>query len=261
MKVVILAGGMGSRISEESHLRPKPMVEIGGKPILWHIMKSYHTQGFSDFVICLGYKGRIIKEYFYNYGLYSSDVTFDFSGTQGRQVEFHNSSVEPWRVTLSETGLDTMTGSRLARIRPLVQDGTFMMTYGDGLADVNLKDLLSFHRSHGKIATVTAVQPKGRFGSLDLDAGCSVRSFLEKPPGDGGWINAGYFVFEPKIFDFLDSSRNDLVFEKEPLEDLASAGELMAHRHTGYWQPLDTMRDKLQLETLWDDKSAPWKIW
>ena len=257
MKIVILAGGFGTRISEESHLKPKPMIEIGEKPILWHIMKSYSHHGFNDFIICLGYKGYSIKEYFAHYYLYESDVTFDFRDSNKRITHYH--SAEPWTVTLVNTGVETATGGRVKRIQPYVGDETFILTYGDGVSDIDIKRLLEFHRSHGKTATITATQPGGRFGSLDLAEGGEVRSFKEKPRGDGGWINAGFFVFEPQVFDHI---AGDSVFlEKEPLETLASAGQLVANKHRGFWQPMDTLRDKNLLEDLWKAGKAPWKVW
>ena len=259
MKVVILAGGFGSRISEESHLKPKPMLEIGGKPLLWHIMKIYSSLGFSDFIICLGYKGYVIKEYFEHYLLHGSDVTFDFSktGNEGRII--HQSSAEPWKVTLAETGEDTLTGGRLKRASRYLDGGTFMMTYGDGVADVDLKKLLAFHKSHGRPATVTAIRPLGRFGALELDGTGQVKNFREKPAGDGSWINGGFFVLEPKALDYIEGDQT--LWEKEPLERLSADGNLMAWRHEGFWQPMDTLRDKQQLDALWDCGKAPWKIW
>lgn len=257
MKVVILAGGFGTRISEESHLRPKPMIEIGGKPILWHIMKIYSYYGFHDFIICLGYKSYSIKEYFANYYLFESDVTFHL----GRQSEtvIHNYSAEPWSVTLVETGLDTMTGGRIKMVRKYVGEETFMMTYGDGVSDIDLARLVNMHRSHGKLATVTATQPQGRFGMLNLAEDDTVVGFQEKPKGDGGWINAGFFVLEPGIFDYIEDKQTS--FEKEPLERLARNGQLAAYKHTGFWHPMDTMRDKKYLETIWESGKAAWKKW
>jgi len=257
MKVVILAGGFGTRISEESHLKPKPMIEIGERPILWHIMKMYSSFGFNDFIICLGYKGYSIKEFFAHYFLHESDVTFDFKNHNERVIHHH--SAEPWSVTLVNTGLETMTGGRVKRIREYVGDDTFMLTYGDGVSDVNVPELVAYHRQHGKLATVTTVQPSGRFGALDLDEGDGVRGFTEKPKGDGAWINAGFFVLEPKIFDYIDGDAT--ILEKEPLEDLANQGELRAFKHAGFWQPMDTLRDKKLMEDLWKSGSAPWKLW
>jgi glucose-1-phosphate cytidylyltransferase len=257
MKVVILAGGFGTRISEESHLKPKPMIEIGERPILWHIMKTYSHYGFNDFVICLGYKAYCIKEYFAHYFLHESDVTFDFRNESERIIHTH--SAEPWTVTLVNTGLETMTGGRVKRIQPYVDNETFLLTYGDGVSDVNIGELVAYHRSHGKLATVTSTQPGGRFGALDLTENNQVLGFQEKPKGDGGWINAGFFVMEPKIFDYLTG--DDTVLEKEPLENLARTGELVAYKHRGFWQPMDSLRDKTQLEELWKTGNAPWRIW
>ncbi len=257
MKVVILAGGLGTRISEESHLKPKPMIEIGGRPILWHIMKIYSAYGFNDFVICLGYRGYFIKEYFAHYFLHESDVTFDFRHESQRII--HQHTAEPWRVTLVDTGGDTMTGGRVKRIAPHIGDETFMLTYGDGVADVNISKLLSYHRSHGKQATVTSTQPSGRFGALNLDSGDRVVSFHEKPAGDGSWINGGFFVLEPSVFQRITG--DSTFFEREPMESLASDGELMAFKHHGFWQPMDTLRDKTHLEELWNSGRAPWGVW
>lgn len=255
MKVVILAGGLGTRLSEETVLRPKPMVEIGGKPILWHIMKIYSSYGFNDFVICLGFKGYIVKEYFSNYFLHMSDVTFDM---RGNSMEVHQNYAEPWKVTLVDTGADSMTGGRVKRVAPYL-DSTFMLTYGDGVADVDINALLEFHRSHGKAATVTSTQPSGRFGALNMDGDGNVLAFQEKPVGDGSWINGGFFVLEPTVLDRIGSDAT--VFEKEPLEGLASDSELVAYKHSGFWQPMDTLRDKNHLEELWSTGNAPWKVW
>jgi glucose-1-phosphate cytidylyltransferase len=257
LKVVILAGGFGTRISEESHLRPKPMIEIGERPILWHIMKTYSSHGFNDFVVCLGYKGYCIKEYFAHYFLHESDVTFDFKNHNERVIHHH--SAEPWSVTLVNTGLETMTGGRVKRIQSYVGDETFMLTYGDGVSDVNIKELIACHKAHGKLATVTSIQPSGRFGALDLSDGNSVRGFQEKPKGDGAWINAGFFVLEPGIFDYIAGDAT--ILEKEPLEKLAKDSELVAYKHAGFWQPMDSLRDKNHLEDLWKSGNAPWKIW
>lgn len=257
MKVVILAGGFGTRISEESHLKPKPMIEIGERPILWHIMKMYSTFGFNEFIICLGYKGYSIKEYFAHYFLHESDITFDFSNENERII--HQHSAEPWKVTLVNTGIDTMTGGRVKRIQPYVGNETFMLTYGDGVADVNIKELVAYHNTHGKLATITSTQPSGRFGALNIAEDNLVRGFQEKPKGDGAWINAGFFVMEPKVFDYISDDRT--ILEKEPLENLASAEELVAYKHDGFWQPMDTLRDKNQLEELWKSGKAPWKVW
>ena len=257
MKVVILAGGFGTRISEESHLKPKPMIEIGERPILWHIMKGYSHQGFNEFVICLGYKGYSIKEYFAHYFLHESDITFDFRGSNGREV--HSHTAEPWKVTLVNTGLDTATGGRVKRIQPYIGNETFMLTYGDGVSDVDIKRLMAFHKSHGKLATITSTQPGGRFGALDVAEDGRVLGFKEKPKGDGGWINAGFFVFEPKVFDYI--AGDNIFLEKEPLESLAREGHLVANRHEGFFQPMDTLRDKNLLDELWKSGKAPWKVW
>lgn len=257
MKVVILAGGYGTRISEESHLRPKPMIEIGGKPILWHIMKLYACQGYDEFIICLGYKGHMIVEYFHHFDLYGSDVTFDYRG--GRRRLMHHRSTEPWKVTLVHTGESTMTGGRIKRIRPYIGNETFMLTYGDGVADVDIGEVAAFHIRHGKLATVTAVQPSGRFGSLDISEGGRVKHFREKPHGDGAWVNGGFFVLQPDVFDYIEG--DDTTFEKEPLERLAGENQLMACKHDGFWHPMDTMRDKQHLDDMWSRGKAPWKKW
>lgn len=257
MKVVILAGGFGTRISEESYLKPKPMLEIGGKPILWHIMKEYSNYGFNEFIICCGYKQHIIKEWFADYYLYNSDVTFDFSNNN--EMTVHNNVAEPWKVTLVDTGLNTMTGGRVKRIQKYVGDETFMLTYGDGVCDVNINDLVEFHKKHGKIATMTSVSVGQRFGVLDIDDNDTIRSFREKNDSDGSRINAGYMVLEPKIFDFIDG--DSTVFEKEPLETCAKLGELKAYKHNGYWQCMDTKREMEKLEELWQTGKAPWKSW
>lgn len=254
MKLVILAGGLGTRISEETAIRPKPMVEIGGKPIIWHIMKIYSAHGINDFVICLGYKGYTIKEYFANYFLHMADVTIDLGKNS---MEVHQNAAEPWRVTLVETGDATLTGGRLGRVRDYI-DGDFCLTYGDGVADVNISESIAFHRRHGRKATVTAVQPSGRFGVLQLDAE-QVRSFDEKPHGDGHWINGGFFVLKPEVFDYLDGDQT--VWEKEPLERLAAEGELMSYRHDGFWHAMDTLRDMHHLQALWSSGAAPWRVW
>jgi glucose-1-phosphate cytidylyltransferase len=256
MKAVILAGGRGTRISEETHLRPKPMIEIGGRPLLWHIMKIYAAHGVNDFVICCGYRGYLIKEYFANYVLHMSDVTFDLG--QNR-MEVHEQYSEPWRVTLVDTGDDTLTGGRLKRVAGYLQeDDAFCFTYGDGVADVDVAAAISFHRAHGKLATVTAVQPPGRYGALRME-GDRVRGFTEKPSGDGGLINGGFFVLSPRALDRI--SGDDTAWEAEPLTGLAADGELVAFRHLGFWQPMDTLREKLLLEALWDSGEAPWKVW
>jgi len=255
LKVVILAGGRGTRISDESSLKPKPMIEIGGKPILWHIMKTYSVYGLNDFIICCGYKGYVIKEYFANYLLHVSDVTFDMTTNS---TNIHESRAEPWRVTVVDTGQDTMTGGRLKRVRHYLNNETFCMTYGDGLADIDVKALIAFHQVKGKRATVTTVQPPGRFGAISVERDI-VRTFNEKPQGDGGWINGGFFVLEPSVIDLVDGDAT--VWEKEPLENLATAGELMAYRHTGFWMPMDTPRDKSHFDDLWQTGRPPWKKW
>lgn len=257
MKVVILAGGFGTRISEESHLRPKPMVEIGGKPILWHIMKLYSYYGFNDFIICLGYKGYYIKEYFAHYFLHESDVTFDFRNNNQQIVHHH--SAEPWRVTLVNTGLHTMTGGRIKRVQHYIGNETFLVTYGDGVSNVDIRELVAYHRSHGRYATVTSVQPAGRFGALSLSKENEVLGFQEKPKGDGHWINAGFFVFQPEVFDYLEGDHT--VLEQGPLQHLANDRQLVAYKHEGFWHPMDTIRDKRNLEELWDSGRAPWKVW
>jgi len=255
MKVVILAGGLGTRLSEETELTPKPMIRIGNAPILWHIMKLYSHYGLTDFVICLGYKGYVIKEYFANYFLHMSDVTFDL---RTNQLHVHANSAEPWSVTLVDTGATTMTAGRLRRIRPYLDAETFCLTYGDGVSDVDVASLIEFHRRQNVRATVTAVRPPGRFGAVEI-GGNRVLAFHEKPQGDGGWINGGFFVLEPSVLDLIDG--DDTVWEREPLERLASAGELAAYEHTGFWQPMDTLRDRTQLEALWQSGKAPWKVW
>jgi len=257
MKVAILEGGKGTRISEETTIKPKPMVEIGGKPILWHIMKIYSHYGFNEFVILLGYKGYYIKEYFANYFLHQSDITIDI--TTGKMEVLNNSS-EPWKVTLLDTGLDTMTGGRIKRAQTFVGDEPFMLTYGDGVADIDIKKLIEFHKSHGKAMTITSAQPEGRFGALNIDKENKVTSFLEKPKGDGGWINAGFFVCEPKVFDYITEG-DSTVFEQSPLQNLAKDGEIFTYKHEGFWKPMDTLRDKMQLQQLWESKKAPWKVW
>jgi len=254
MKAVILAGGYGTRIAEETHLRPKPMVEIGGKPVLWHIMKTYSAHGINDFVICCGYKGYMIKEYFANYALHVSDVTFDM---RTREMEVHQSSAEPWRVTLVDTGDATATGGRLRRVRDHVSGELFCFTYGDGVSDVDIGKLVAFHKSRKTVATVTAMQPPGRFGVLTMD-GAKISAFEEKPK-DGGWVNGGYFVLSPKAIDYIDG--DETVWERGPMERLAKDGELSAFLHRGFWQPLDTLRDKELLNDLWASGSAPWKTW
>jgi glucose-1-phosphate cytidylyltransferase len=255
MKVVILAGGLGTRLSEETVVRPKPMVEIGGKPILWHIMKIYAAAGFTDFVVCLGYKGYLIKEYFANYFLHMSDVTFDLCRNR---MEVHQNSSEPWKVTLIDTGEQTMTGGRLKRVGHLLRGDLFCLTYGDGVANLDMRSIVDFHRTHRRLATLTAIQPPGRFGALDL-AVERVQGFREKPQGDGAWINGGFFVLSPQVLDYIDA--DGIIWEREPLERLATEGQLCAYRHTGFWHPMDTLRDKNYLEELWASGRAPWKVW
>lgn len=256
MKVVILAGGLGTRISEETVVRPKPMVEIGGRPILWHIMKIYSHYGFNEFVICLGFKGYMIKEYFSNYFLHMSDVTFD---VMNNTMLIHERHVEPWKVTLVDTGADTMTGGRIRRIASYLGNETFMLTYGDGVSDVNISKLLEYHKSHGKLATVTALQPTGRYGALNIDESNQVVSFQEKVAGDGSWINGGFFVLEPGVLDLIAGDR--VIFEREPLERLAMNMNLVAYKHDGFWCAMDTLRDKIALEEVWSTGKAPWKLW
>lgn len=254
-RAVILAGGLGTRISEETEVRPKPMIEIGGRPILWHIMKMFSHHGIDEFVICLGYKGYVVKEYFSNYGLHLSDVTFDFAM---HQTTIHRRDVEPWKITLVDTGSETMTGGRLRRVRSYLGDEPFCLTYGDGVADVDIGRLVAFHEAHGADATVTAVQPAGRFGALRMD-GDAVLGFQEKPSGDGGWINGGFFVLQPRVIDRV--AGDDTVWEQGPLEGLAADGQLRAYRHEGFWQAMDTLRDKRHLEELWASGRAPWRKW
>ena len=256
MKVVILAGGFGTRLSEETSLKPKPMVEIGGHPILWHIMKIYSSYGFNEFVILLGYKGHIIKEFFSNYFLHQSNVTFDL---KNNTMDIHQNASEPWKVTLLETGLNTLTGGRIKKAKSFIGDNDFLLTYGDGVSDVNVLDLVAFHKSHGKNISMTAVQPAGRYGALDIKEDNSILSFKEKPKGDGGWINGGFFVCKPEVFDYIEGDLTSL--EEEPLKSLASDGELMSFKHDGFWQPMDTLRDKKNLCQLWDSGNAPWKKW
>ncbi len=257
MKVVILAGGFGTRISEESHLKPKPMIEIGEKPILWHIMKLYSFYGYNEFVICCGYKQHIIKEWFADYYLHNSDITFDF--TQENKMIVHNNIAEPWKVTLVDTGLHTMTGGRVKRIREYLGDEPFFLTYGDGVSDVNIQELLEFHRARGRMVTLTSAQPGGRFGVLDILEDGTITNFREKKQEDGGWINAGFMVVEQSIMDLIEG--DETVFEKYPLEEAARRGQLGAFRHNGYWQCMDTMREKEKLEELWQNGKAPWKVW
>jgi glucose-1-phosphate cytidylyltransferase len=255
MKVVILAGGLGSRLSEETQLRPKPMVEIGGMPILWHIMKGFSADGFDDFIICLGYKGYIIKEFFANYSLHTSDITIDFATGQ---TSTHRRRAERWKVTLIDTGIETMTGGRIRQVQKYLDDEPFFLTYGDGVADIDLRELLSFHQRHGKAATVTATRAPARFGALQLEDD-RVKCFLEKPPGEGGWINGGFFVLSPRVLPLI--AGNQTVWEREPLDHLALSGELVAYRHDGFWQPMDTLREKNHLEYLWASGAAPWRRW
>jgi glucose-1-phosphate cytidylyltransferase len=256
MKAVILAGGLGTRISEETHVKPKPMIEIGGKPILWHIMKIYSAHGVNDFIICCGYKGYVIKEYFANYFLHMSDVTFDMNNNQ---MVVHNKKAEPWLVTLVDTGDETLTGGRLKRVAEHIQnEEAFCFTYGDGVADVDITTLINYHSQHGKLATVTAVQPPGRYGAL-LRNGKGVVGFQEKPPGDGAWINGGFFVLSPKVLNFIENDQSS--WEGEPLETIAIKGQLQSFEHFGFWQPMDTLRDKTHLEQLWASGKAPWKVW
>jgi len=255
-KVVILAGGLGTRLSEETVVRPKPMVEIGGKPIIWHIMKNYSHFGFNEFVICLGYKGYMIKEYFANYNLHMSDVTIDI---KNNTIETHHNFSEPWKISLIDTGDNTMTGGRVKRIQQYIGDEPFMLTYGDGVSNVNITELLKFHHTHRKIGTLTAIRPPGRFGALQLRNGQEIMSFIEKPKGDGGYVNGGFFIFEPAIFDYLKDDA--MVLEREPLESLARAGQLNAYKHEGFWYAMDTLRDKNYLEESWATGKAPWKVW
>jgi len=255
MKVLLLAGGLGTRISEETHLKPKPMIEIGGKPILWHIMKMYSHYGFNEFVVLLGYKGYVVKEFFANYFMHQSDITVDLAENK---ITIHNNKSEPWKITLLDTGVHSMTGGRLLRARKYVGEEPFMVTYGDGVSDVNIKSLEEYHRSHSGCITMTSVQPDGRFGSLEMD-GDRVGRFMEKPKGDGGWINGGFFVCDPKVFEYLDG--DSTIFERDPLEKMAEDKELFAFKHSGFWKPMDTLRDKNQLEELWTNNTAKWKTW
>jgi glucose-1-phosphate cytidylyltransferase len=257
MKVVILAGGMGTRLSEETDLKPKPMAEIGAKPMLWHIMKIYSHYGFNDFVLCLGYKGYMIKEYFANYFLHQADVTIDM---KTNKMEIHHQKAEPWKVTLVDTGLSTMTGGRIQRVQEYIGKNSFMLTYGDGVADIDIKKLVSFHKKHGGLATMTAVQPLGRFGAIVMDDKARVSEFKEKPQGDGAWINGGFFVLQPEIFKYIKGGDTS-IWERAPLEGIAADGELSAYKHTGFWKCMDTLRDKIELDNLWKSGKAPWKVW
>jgi glucose-1-phosphate cytidylyltransferase len=256
MKVVILAGGLGTRLSEETVLKPKPMVEIGDMPILWHIMKIYSSHGFNDFVICLGYKGYVIKEYFANYFLHKSDVTINL---KENSVKVHDSYAEPWNITLVDTGLDTMTGGRIKRVRQHLGNETFLLTYGDGVSDVNIQESVEFHKKHGKLCTVTTVQPSGRFGAINLGSNNEVTSFAEKPKGDGAWINGGFFVCEPSVIDYIAEDATS--WEKEPMEQIATNGQMMSFKHEGFWKPMDTLRDRLELDKEWRNGTALWKNW
>jgi glucose-1-phosphate cytidylyltransferase len=258
VKALLLAGGFGTRLSEETDLRPKPMVEIGGKPILWHIMKIYSTYGINDFVILLGYKGYYIKEYFANYFLHQSDIVIDL---KENKMEVLNNSSEPWRVTLLDTGLNTMTGGRIKKAQEVVGDEPFLLTYGDGVADIDIEELIKTHKSHRRAMTMTSAQPDGRFGALSISDDNQVLEFQEKPKGDGSWINAGYFVCEPKVFDYIVSGDDSVVFEQEPLKNLAKDGEIFTYKHKGFWMPMDTLRDKNKLNEMWNKNAAKWKMW
>ena len=258
MKTVILAGGLGTRLTEETTIKPKPMVEIGGKPIIWHIMKIYEKYGFNDFIICLGYKGHIIKEYFINYYLYNSDITVEVGSNK---TEIHYSNSESFKVTLIDTGLETNTAGRLQRIQKYVGDEKFMLTYGDGVCNINLDELLKFHNSHGRLVTLSTIQMPGRFGTLDFDDKGLVTNFQEKPKGDGIWINGGFFVLEPGVFKYLQGNMDTVQWERQPLTAIANDNQLAAYRHTGFWKCMDAMRDKIELEELWESSKAPWKIW
>lgn len=257
MKVVLLAGGLGTRLSEETSTRPKPMVEIGGMPILWHIMKIYSTYGFNDFIICLGYKGYLIKEYFANYFLHKSDVTIDL---KNNSVKVYDCHAEPWNITLVDTGIDSMTGGRIKRIQTHIGNEPFMLTYGDGVSNINISQLVAAHKQQQKMVTVTAVQPSGKFGALDINENDSVKSFMEKPKGDGAWINAGFFVCQPEVFDYITKG-DTTIWEREPLEQIAAKDQMYAYKHTGFWKPMDTLRDKFELEDMWQSGNAPWKQW
>ncbi|MFH1320711.1 MAG: glucose-1-phosphate cytidylyltransferase [Bacteroidota bacterium] len=257
MKTVIFAGGMGTRISEESHLKPKPMIEIGGMPLLWHIMKIYSVYGHNEFIICLGFKGYVIKEYFMNYFMHSSDVTIDL---KDNNIEVHSTKSEDFKVTLVDTGYDTMTAGRLKRVQQYIGDNDFMLTYGDGVSDINIADLVTYHEQHNKIATMTAIQPGSRFGIMEFDKDDAIRNFIEKPQESGSWINGGFFVLKPDVFKYLKDDADDIMWEKQPLEDLASDNEIVAYKHTGFWKCMDTLRDREDLEQLWQTKPM-WKRW
>lgn len=256
MKVVLLAGGLGTRLSEETGLKPKPMVDIGGMPILWHIMKIYSSHGFNEFIICLGYKGYLIKEYFANYFLHKSDVTIDLAKNS---LDIHDSQAEPWKITLVETGANTLTGGRVKRVKDYIGDQSFMLTYGDGVSDVNITELVAFHKQHGRLCTVTSVQPSGRFGAISFGEDHEVKAFAEKPKGDGAWINGGFFVCQPEVMDYI--AGDDTTWEKEPMENIAAEGQMVAYRHHGFWKPMDTMRDRTELESDWASGGAKWKTW
>lgn len=258
MKVVILAGGLGTRLMEETEARPKPMVEIGGKPILWHIMKIYQSHGFNEFIICLGYKSQTIKEYFLNYYLHNSDVTIDL---QKNNLDVHYSNSENFKVTLVDTGLNTNTAGRIKRIKQYLDDDTFMLTYGDGLSDINLKALLEFHKTHGKLATLTSIQTPGRFGNIEMESSGIIKNFAEKPVGDGLWINGGFFVLNKEIFDYLEGPMDDIQWEKGPLMQIANKGQLVAYKHNGFWKCMDALRDRIELESMWNSSNANWKNW
>jgi len=257
MKAVILAGGLGTRLSEATNLIPKPMVEIGGKPILWHIMKTYSSYGITEFIICCGYKGYVIKEYFANYFRHNSDMTVDLSNNS---VQIHDNHSENWKVTMVDTGLNTMTGGRVKRIQQYVGNEPFLLTYGDGVTDINIQETIDFHKQSGKLLTVSAFKPSGKFGALDIASDGNVNSFLEKPNGDGNWINAGYFICEPQVFDYIKEGDGS-IFEKKPLEQLSSEGNMAAFKHRGFWKPMDTLRDNIELNEMWDKGEAPWKVW
>ena len=257
MKTVILAGGLGTRLSEETDLRPKPMVEIGGKPILWHIMKIYSHYGYNDFIICCGYKSYFIKDYFYHYYMHSSDITVDLTSNK---ITYHNSTSEPWKITLVDTGLDTMTGGRIKRVQKYIGNEPFMLTYGDGVGNINIPELINFHKQNKKTVTLTAVLPDGKFGALQLNNSDDITEFREKPAGDGSWINGGFCVCEPKVFDYITKG-DGTIFEREPLEKLAADKQLKAYKHTGFWKPMDTLKQKIELNSLWNSDNPPWKVW